>query len=301
MAERDRRRPADDRRPSRTRATCRARPAFPRSGRTARCASRRGRAAARSARTPLPSRCPTCRAPRTGRAAAATPRAASAAIRARGSTETRMRAEIDPAALARRLVGPRCRALARVGHAVGANRAQPLALPQHERRVIVGDDEAVDLVDERLGLLRAEVEHFEPARQVLVAAASVRAGDGHQRPHDLVAGNAGDLVEASFGHRERRDAPRDAGEVDAQRRRRCRSALSRAALGSSGFIPLGSGSNGGRACRPAAQSGTAAPRAESSARTARCRRRDRTCAATGSTGTCPPDRTTGCSRGTRAS
>ncbi len=72
---------AGGRRPSRTRATCRARPASPRSGPTARRASTRARAAARSGGRPRPSRRPTCRQPRTGRAAAARPRAASAAIR----------------------------------------------------------------------------------------------------------------------------------------------------------------------------------------------------------------------------
>ena len=72
--------------------------------------------------------------------------------------------------------------------------------------MIVGDHEAVDPLDERLGLLRAEVEHLEPAGKILMAAAPMRTGDGHQRPHDLVAGNAGNLVESTFRYRERGDA-----------------------------------------------------------------------------------------------
>ena len=51
---------------------------------------------------------------------------------------------------------------------------------------------------------------------------------------------------------------------------------------------------------PAGQSDRVALRAESSARTGRCRRPDRTCAATESTGTGRPDRMTGSSRETQA-
>ena len=96
------------------------------------------------------------------------------------------------------------------------------------------------------------------ARSVAKSKTSRRPGDSlcpprpcapqnrQHRPQDLAVGRAGDLSEAAFVNRERRDAQRDAVDVDPERRRFGFGCWPAAARGSSGFNPFGQGSNGGR-------------------------------------------------------
>ena len=229
----------------RTRATCRARPASPRSGRTARRASPRARAAARSVDRPRPSRCPTCSAPRTGRAAAARPRAASAAIRARGSTDSADAVEVDPAAscaTARPIAARPClRALrlARMARRRLPSRTTSVVCVGGERRSCPA------LSMQRFGAQRREIEELEAARRLLVPAAPVRAGDrqhASRRPCRPRRRSGRSVL----GDRKRGDAARDAVEIDAHARAPSRRPCRPCAAVLVGFRPLGSGSNGGR-------------------------------------------------------
>ena len=127
--------------------------------------------------------------------------------------------EVDPAALARRLVGVASRITGPLGSAVCGNRAQPLALANDQRRVVRAQRKAVRPLDQRFGAQRGEIEHLEAARRLLVPAPPVRADDRQQRPDDLVALGPGDLAEAAFGDRKCRDALRNAVELNRRRRR----------------------------------------------------------------------------------
>ncbi len=124
--------------------------------------------------------------------------------------------EVDDAALARGL------AVARLGLVVGRPRgvdgAQLLAAAHQQRVPVSGEREAVGLRDQGLGLGGGEIEDLQVPRRVLVAAAAVRARDRQRRPHDLAARHAGDLAEAAFGHREGRDASRQAFGLDRRQR-----------------------------------------------------------------------------------
>ena len=215
----------------------------------------------------------------------------------RGSTDRRMRARSiqpvlrDGSSDAGALLAFRAR--------VRANGAQALAVAHDQRHVIGGEREAVGALEQRFGAQRGEVEQFQAAGRLLVAAAAVRAGNRERRPQHL-AGGAGDLAEAALRPPEtRRPAAR------CRRDRRGPRAASRPTwsllapvLGGlqSPWVPDRTAAAG----RSAARSGRDAPRAENSTRIARCRRPGRTCAPTGSRGTCPRDRTPANSRGTRA-
>ena len=168
---------------------------------------------------------------------------------ARGSTDDADAVEVDPAALARRRVRLRRGiALARALRSRG-NRAQPLAVADDERRVVGGHREALDLVEQRLGAQRFEVEELEPARRFLVAAAPVRADDRQHRPEDLAAGHAGDLAEACLRQPETARRAARCRRGRRARRARCRHSSRRRRsprVRSSGFKPFGRGSNGGR-------------------------------------------------------
>ena len=59
-----------------------------------------------------------------------------------------------------------------------------------------------------------KVEDLELSLLVLAAAASVRANDWQDAPDDLVAGGSRNLAKEVLGDGERRNAARDAGDVD---------------------------------------------------------------------------------------
>ena len=242
------------------------------------------------------SRCPTCPASRSGRAAAARLRAASAAIRLRGSTDD---AHASPGRSSRSCATARPTASAVIGGSslrlAGSARSR---LPSRidERRAVVGQHEAIDFLEQRLRAQRFEVEELEASRRFLVAAAAVRADDRQQRPDHLVAGDARDLAEASLRHGKRRHAPRDAGRG---RRASARSACPRRASRRRRDRPASVPSAPDRtaaAHRPAARSGTAARRAGSDSSNCTRRTPDRTCGSTGNRGTCRADRTRARSR-----
>ena len=125
-------------------------------------------------------------------------------------------AQVDPAALARRRV-----AVAGLGAPVLAmvhrDGAQTLAFAHQHGGVVGGDLEVVDLVHQRVGALAVEVEHLQPSRTVLVAAASLLAFDRQQGPQQLAHRRASQFAEAAFGHREGGDALCYAVQVDAHR------------------------------------------------------------------------------------
>ena len=190
------------------------------------------------------SRCPTCSASRSDRAAAATLRAASAAIRRAARPTARTRSEVDPAALARRRVRLR-RRIGRFQLAVGGNGAQPLAFADHQRRC------------------RRRPARSDPPCRAASPCAAFRSRRARGVPA-LPCGRRGRARRRSAAasrspccRRRRRSgrsvlrAPETAPRAARCRRdRRARRRGSRLALGapwrgSSGLSPFGGGSNGG--------------------------------------------------------
>ncbi len=206
--------------------------------------------------------------------------------------------EVEPTALARRLVGGPSLAALALGPAHRRDRPKALAFANDERRVIAGDCEAVGLFHQRFDTLGFEFEHFKPAGRILVSAASVRARDRQHRPHNLAAARARDLAEAVFGNGERGDR--------GWRSRRDRPGALHSPLMPSVPCPYprlpgpSAPDRTAAAFPPAARSDRAAHRAESSTRIERCRRPDRKCAPTGSRGSVLPDRMPDSNREIRA-
>ena len=240
------------------------------------------------ARRPRSSRRRTCRASRSGRAAGATPRAASAATR-RADRPRRECASRSIQPLLRDGASDCAAAIARVRLAVGGDARA--AACRRARRASCGRARARSARPSRRAFPSrsvVEVEELEPPGRLLVAAAAVRADDRQHGPDDLVAGHARDLPELVL---------RPPGTP--RRAARCRRGR-RASRGASPFF-VGRCSAGGivrlqplerrierrRARPPAARSGTAARRAGTKARTAPRRTPGRRCGSTGSRGTCP--------------
>ena len=123
--------------------------------------------------------------------------------------------QVDPPALARRCLGLRSFA---VGLAVAHEDAQALVVADRQRDGVGRQCEGIDAIEERFRLHRREVEQLEPSRAFPMTAAAVRTDQRQRRPQHLAAGHARDLPEPAFHHRERRDALRDAVEVDHDRR-----------------------------------------------------------------------------------
>ena len=111
--------------------------------------------------------------------------------------------EIDPSGLARRRVRLR-RRIARVELAVGRHRAQPLAVAHDERQCDRSRARSAR-PSRRSTSVRSVSKSKSSSRpgRLLVAAASVRADDGHHGPDDLAAGDRRDLPELVLGYRER--------------------------------------------------------------------------------------------------
>ena len=163
--------------------------------------------------------------------------------------------------------------------AAGSDHAQALAGAHQQGRGVGGEHELVGLLEQGLGLAAREVEAFERARAVLVAAAAVRAGNRQPRPQHMTFGGAGDAAEAALGHREGQHAAFQPVEIDARQAARRHAArrlvglrilhAARRRFEGRGCIGLQRHQIGPRA------------RAENSARTAGCRRPGRRCGWTG--------------------
>ena len=132
--------------------------------------------------------------------------------------------EIDPSALPRRRVGFERAFVIGLFRRQGA---QPLAVANDQRHVIIGEEKLIDPLEYRLRLHHLEVEELEFSVRLLVTAASMGAQDRLHRPHHLVVARAGNLSVTLFANRERGDATLDTVEIDAQCARRFRLVVDR--------------------------------------------------------------------------